>query len=178
MDSVQPYQIGTKWRFASRTSGYEFTEELVLYPEVDGSACSDDYLPEEISAVDLWAYWIKKYASRYSQERPTEYRQGEVPILWTATTTRRAGIFESAPYQLGWTDFPDEDFLTHFTTPVHAKTGEDINWLRLRVLDKAWNSKQADKGGFIQEATGWKPSPLQRVMNYIQIGRASGMPTL
>ncbi|WP_328491313.1 hypothetical protein OHS59_44295 [Streptomyces sp. NBC_00414] len=32
-------------------------------------------------------------------------------------------------------------------------------WLRSTVLDRGWNNSTADKGGFIQEATGWKPSP-------------------
>ena len=39
--------------------------------------------------------------------------------------------------------------------------GERLNWLLLPVEDKLWNAKQANKGGFIQEATGWKPSILQ-----------------
>jgi hypothetical protein len=29
------------------------------------------------------------------------------------------------------------------------------------VKDLAWNQTTANKGGFIQEATGWKPSALQ-----------------
>ncbi|NER28870.1 MAG: hypothetical protein F6J89_14840 [Symploca sp. SIO1C4] len=53
------------------------------------------------------------------------------------------------------------DFLNYFTSPVHFKTGEPLNWLSLPVVDKLWNNQRADKGGFIQEATGWKPSILQ-----------------
>jgi hypothetical protein len=36
-----------------------------------------------------------------------------------------------------------------------------MNWFMLPVVDKLWNSERFDKGGFIQEATGWKPSILQ-----------------
>ena len=45
--------------------------------------------------------------------------------------------------------------------PVDAETGDELDWLALPVVDKLWNSKRGDKGGFIQEATGWKPSILQ-----------------
>jgi len=45
--------------------------------------------------------------------------------------------------------------------PVNAKTGEPLNWFALPVVDKRWNTRRADKGGFIQEHTGWKPSVLQ-----------------
>ncbi|OIP26010.1 MAG: hypothetical protein AUK00_05490 [Dehalococcoidia bacterium CG2_30_46_9] len=54
-----------------------------------------------------------------------------------------------------------DDFLTHFTWPIHSVTGERLNWLTLPVVDKLWNPKRANKGGFIQEVTGWKPAILQ-----------------
>jgi len=31
----------------------------------------------------------------------------------------------------------------------------------LPIADMSWNDERADKGGFIQEATGWKPAILQ-----------------
>jgi hypothetical protein len=102
-----------------------------------------------------------------------------VPIYWAVTTPQVRGVFESAPHQSGviWhgLDFKPEDFLTHYTDPLHAKTGESINWLRVPVLDRGWNERRADKSGFIQEATGWKPSPLQTAMDVRQIARASGV---
>ncbi|MBH8550844.1 hypothetical protein I8751_00235 [Nostocaceae cyanobacterium CENA357] len=58
-------------------------------------------------------------------------------------------------------DLPHENFVTFFTHPVDSVTGKPINWLDVPVNDKLWNSKRADKGGFIQQATGWKPSILQ-----------------
>ena len=44
---------------------------------------------------------------------------------------------------------------------ANSVTGEELNWLTLPVVDKLWNRKRADKGGFIQEATGWKPAIFQ-----------------
>jgi hypothetical protein len=81
-------------------------------------------------------------------------------------------VFEAAPFA---PNVLSEDFLTHYTLPAHAKTGERLNWARLPVLDRGWNETTADKGGFIQEATGWKPSPLQPTMDYLAIGRAAGL---
>ncbi|WP_328835303.1 hypothetical protein [Streptomyces europaeiscabiei] len=58
---------------------------------------------------------------------------------------------------------------------MNADSGEVVNWLRLPVLDRGWNDTAAHKGGFIQEATGWKPSPLQATMDMVQIGYAAGL---
>ncbi len=54
-----------------------------------------------------------------------------------------------------------DDFLSFFTWPVHSVTGERLNWLTLPAVDKLWDPRRADKGGFIQQATGWKPAILQ-----------------
>ncbi|QDN54307.1 hypothetical protein FNV67_00890 (plasmid) [Streptomyces sp. S1D4-20] len=54
-------------------------------------------------------------------------------------------------------------------------TGEAVNWLRLPVVDRAWNATARDQGGFVQEATGWKPSALQPTMNVVQVARAAGL---
>lgn len=175
MSSVQPYPCGTLWRFRSKASGHEFTRELALYAEPGGSTLSDDYMPEEISATDLWTQWVTGYAEKYHAEDPDRYGPGQVPVYWSVTTPEMRGIFELAPFQRERPDFPSEDFLTHYTVPLHAATGEAINWLRVPVLDFGWNQKRADKGGFIQEATGWKPSPLQAVMDFARIGRAAGL---
>jgi hypothetical protein len=56
---------------------------------------------------------------------------------------------------------PEEDFLTFYSWPEDTKTRALLNWLTLPVVDKRWNNQRGDKGGFIQEATGWKPSILQ-----------------
>ena len=32
--------------------------------------------------------------------------------------------------------------------------------MKLRVVEKRWCSKRGDKGGFLTQATGWKPGIL------------------
>ncbi|MEU8735249.1 hypothetical protein AB0C68_38520 [Streptomyces tendae] len=187
--TVQPYPPGTRWTITSRY-GHVQTEELVLYAEPNYASITDDYLPDEISATELWRMWVDKVANRAHEQWPDLYRPGEVTILWTLTTPAVTDIFEAAPHAKQLPPDPElvrlfgphrpEDFLTHYKTPVHAVTGEPVNWLRLPVLDRGWNATAAHRGGFIQEATGWKPSPLQPTMDVVQIGRAAGLyaPTL
>ncbi|MFF1444148.1 hypothetical protein [Streptomyces sp. NPDC058295] len=184
--TVQPYPAGTQWTFSSHRTGYTKTEELVLYAEPNGASMSDDYLPEETSASELWRMWVDKYANYFHQKWPTAYRPGEVHIYWTVTQPTFNGTFEGAPHAVGTPPDPEmvalfgssresEHFLTHFTDPVHAVTGERLNWLRLPVLDRGWNETAAHKGGFIQEVTGWKPAPLQTTMDVVQVGKAAGV---
>jgi hypothetical protein len=192
--TVQPYPPGTQWTFSARRHNFTQTKELVLYPEPNGSAITDDYLAEEISAVALWRMWVDKYANYYHRRWPNQYRPGEVHIYWTVTEPKFTGTFEAAPHTLDTPPDPDmarlfggmvslfgeeaqegENFLTHFTDPVNADTGERLNWLRLPVMDRAWNATASNKGGFIQEATGWKPSPLQPTMDVVRIAAAAGL---
>lgn len=176
MSTVQPYPSTARWTFHSTRSGHERTVQLALYWESDGSAMSDDYAPDEADASELWRKWVDRYAAKYHQESPETYAPHHVPIYWFVMSVGGGGTFEAAPHQT----LPDsflqrQHFLTSYTEPVHAVTGEPINWLRLPVLSRGWNASQADKGGFIQEATGWKPSPLQPVMDVRQVARAAGI---
>ncbi|MFD7964254.1 hypothetical protein ACFV5J_25980 [Streptomyces zaomyceticus] len=66
-----------------------------------------------------------------------------------------------------------EDFLTFYTWPVHAETRERINWVRVPVRDRLWHGSRADKGGFIQELTGWKPSPFEPLFHVDVIAGAA-----
>ncbi|HEX5566726.1 MAG TPA: hypothetical protein VFY14_07340 [Streptomyces sp.] len=183
MSTVQPYPPGTRWRYRNKDSGYEFTEELVLYPEPNGATLTDDFVPEQIPAHDLWTMWVEEYADYYHERWPHLYRPGEVQILWSVTTPEFLRVFEAAPYTVdsrtapGEThaDWAGEDFLTHFTAPVHAVTGGPVNWARLPVVDRGWRPGRGDKAGFVQEATGWKPAPLQPTMDVRQLGRAAGL---
>ncbi|MFD8916081.1 hypothetical protein [Streptomyces sp. NPDC059575] len=101
--------------------------------------------------------------------------------MWSVTTPTGSIIMKFARHVWGYQDPSthddpyQQDFLTHYAHPTRAGTGERLNWLRLPVLDLEWNAKTADTGGFIQEATGWKPSPLQPTMDEEQIGRAAGL---
>lgn len=100
-----------------------------------------------------------------------QFRPGEVPIYWTVTQPDGQGIFESPPHV---PDHP-ENFLTYYTHPVHAVTEERLNWLRLPVPDRRWSATDNHRGGFIQQATRWKPSPLQPTTNVRQLGAAAGL---
>jgi hypothetical protein len=181
MTTTQPYPPGTRWTWTGRQyRTATFTEELALHWESNGSTITDDYLPEEVSASELWRRWVDEYADRAHRDWPGLYRPGEVTILWSVTTPNVTGVFELAPHTADrrGTDSPLhrlEHFLTHYTDPVHAETGEPVNWARLPVLDRGWSTVRVDKGGFVQEATGWKPSPLQEVMDVRQVGAAAGL---
>jgi len=141
------------WRVRSLRSDYEWEGVLVAYWEVYLDPISDEYTPREIDARGLFSKWEKQVRKKYPN--------GLVPIYWFVSCEEQ-GKFDSMPFQFN--HFPEmlkEDFLTFFTWPVDSVTGEQLNWLTLPVADKLWNSRRADKGGFIQQATGWKPAILQ-----------------
>lgn len=129
------------WTFQARRSGYVRRSRLALVPEVNGTSISDDWLPDEISAAELFRQWNRRYVKD----------DGWVSIYWSV---QGDGIGETAPFQPAW----GEDFLTHYTWPLNAD-GERLNWNSLPVLDGRWYS-EGTKGGFFQEHTGWKPAPF------------------
>ena len=142
------------WQFRARPTGVNFEGPLEAVWEVMLDPMSDDYTPDEIDATELLVLWAEKVR----KERP----DGLIPIFWYVQSEGQ-GQFERMPFQ--FEHDPDleqaEDFLTYLTWPTNSTTGERLNWLTLPVVDKLWNSKRSNKGGFIQEATGWKPSILQ-----------------
>ncbi len=141
------------WRVSSLHSDYEWEGVLVAYWEAELDPISDDYTPRESDARELFHMWEKRVREKYLN--------GLVPIHWFVEC-REQGKFNCMPFQFN--HFPQyslEDFLFFFTWPVSSATGGRLNWLTLPVADKLWNSRRADKGGFIQQATGWKPAILQ-----------------
>ena len=141
------------WKFTIIATGHERKAALEAYWEVYYDPISDDYTPHEVDASELFKKWVSKVKE--------EYPDGLVPIYWSVRC-EESGIHEFMPFQ--FTHFKMdhyEDFLTFFTWPVHSSSGDSLNWLTLPVVDKLWNANQANKGGFIQEATGWKPAILQ-----------------
>ncbi|MEU4439117.1 hypothetical protein [Micromonospora chalcea] len=165
------YDPDREWEFATHRSSYNRTVPLDLYWELDGDPLTDDWTPDEITAAELWDRWIDRYINRPRRPRPTPYT---VTIYWSV---QGPGVSETAPFQ-DWTSRDlsrqPEDFLSFYTWPVDPKTGERLQWTRLPVVDKLWQP-HGTKGGFIQELTGWKPSPLQTTVNIDQIAQAAGV---
>jgi hypothetical protein len=144
------------WTFSSRRSDFEQTVDLRLAWEVTGDPVSDYYTPEESSAAELWSIW----RGQYPEDR--------LDIAWFV---RGDNVAEFAPRAgLGASG---DDFLTYFTWPVDTD-GNLLRWTDLPVEDKLWNSVGANKGGFIQEHSGWKPSPFQQQMDVAVIERILG----
>lgn len=174
--TTAPYPPGTRWVFQARGTSHTKTTELFLLPEPNGSTITDDYTRDEITAHDLWVQWVNEFADIEHKRHPDDYDPGEVRIYWTVMNVAElaphsydARATRTSPY------IPRDNFDTIYTPPKHAVTGEPLNWLRLPVADRGWNATVGDKGGFIQEVTGWKPAPLQSTMNVRQLGAAAGL---
>lgn len=143
------------WRVGFKGQHDAWQGELVAYWEVHLDPMSDNYTPFEISAEDLLQQWAVDARSDFPDEL--------IPIHWFAESPGQ-GKFQQMPFQfnhLKKVDPQPEDFLSFYRWPVDSRTDEPLNWLTLPVVDKYWSAERATKGGFIQEATGWKPSILQ-----------------
>ena len=164
---TMPTQQENRWRVRFKGSGGSWEGPLVAYWEIELDPMSDDYTPDEISAREL----LDKWAARVSEKRP----DGLIPIYWFVES-REAAKFEEMPFQYDHFEgkYKREGFLDFYGWPVHVVTGEPLNWLTLPVADKLWNKRHADSGGFIQEATGWKPSILQPHVYLSALLRATG----
>lgn len=152
------------WRVRCRHTGYEWVGPLVAYSEVALDPISDDYSPDEIEAPELFRMWEKRVQEKYPN--------GLIPIYWFAEC-KEEGKFAAMPFQ--FEHIPGslyEAFLTFYSWPVDSVTGRRLNWLTLPVADKRWRANHADKGGFIQEATGWKPAILQPYVYLPALSRA------
>jgi hypothetical protein len=148
------------WKFKNRRVGFECTATLVAYWEVSLDPISGDFTPKETPAADIFSRWVREVRKKYPN--------GLIPIWWFVDATgeiiKDGGDFKTfnlMPFQLEHFPPAAKDFLAFFTWPVNAKTSELLNWLKLPVVDKLWRPSRTDKGGFIQETTGWKPSILQ-----------------
>jgi len=149
------------WRI--RATGDKVYGYLRLYWEVEGDPITDGFLPEEVSALDLWERWVRNLAD---PER--------VRIYWSVICPE-AGVYEVAPFSIRMPPVR-EDFLTFFTWPRREDTGELLKWTELPVVDKRWVLGNGDKGGFIQEVTGWKPAPFQETVNILSLAEAARLP--
>lgn len=139
----------TVWTFEDR-HGEQTSAELLLEWEVRGDPISDNYAPNDIAAGPLFDLWVAGLGRSH----------GTVPIAWFLAG---GGVFEFAPLAVRTTTVErinGPDFLTFYSVPRDPE-GNPVNWLELPVADKLWDGEHANKGGFIQSATGWKPSALQ-----------------
>ncbi len=149
--------MGQVWEFKSNKDGRRHTNVyLMAVWEASHDSISEGSLPGEISARELlgkWTYTVTK-----------EYPNGLIPIYWSVEV-EGADVRAVTPFPSQFDHSHGQkvrdDFLTRFTWPMDTKTGDFLNWLTLPVKDKLWRPQQANKGGFIQEATQWKPSILQ-----------------
>jgi hypothetical protein len=160
------------WIFHNNETGTEFKVELHLDWEVNGAALSDNYTPRDVGARDLWNTWFEAYGRRPH----TKLGAGWATINWSVSGPASSAIFEAAPFVYNDAGTTNESFLDYFSWPVHEQTSERLQWSALPVLDKRWTLEQADKGGFFQEATGWKPSPYQPLIHLPSLAQAAGLP--
>lgn len=145
----------TLWKCQNLRTGFEPEGTLEAYWEVSNDPISDEYTPQEIDATELFGMWAKLVKGKYPN--------GLIPIYWFVDYQGgNVSTFEGMPFQHNhFPNYKTENFLTFFTWPVNTVTNEPLNWLTLSVKDKLWTPENADKGGFIEQATGWKPAILQ-----------------
>lgn len=158
------------YSWKSRRHGADRIGELALLWFVYNDALSDDYDSSEVDARDLWRIWRDK--NPIDEQAESRWGEGAVRISWLVSGD---ASFEGAPFAVDISGYESETFLDHYTNPIEVATGDPIQWTRLPVEDKVWREDRSDKGGFIQEATGWKPSPLQPVFWPDQVAAACGL---
>lgn len=153
--SLTTYPADTRWRFIS-PRGTEKIGTLSLYWELPNDWISDDDTPETAEARELLERWLRWLwdAKPFSEELGVPH----VPINWSVDGQDSA-TYEKAPSIVPYDRA--ETFATIYTHPENEQTEEPINWLRVPVKDKLWRPGRGDKGGFIQEVTGFKPAALQ-----------------
>ncbi len=165
------YPPGTRWRYRSRRySDVEKVGDLDLTWELSRDWITDDFTPDQISAEDLlerWLVWVW-------EARPFDEDLGvpHVPIRWSVRGEDSATFEAAPPIRPFGVHARRDHFLTIYTHPEDEQTEEPVNWLRLPVRDKLWRPGSGDKGGFVQEATGFKPHALQPALDLRVLGAA------
>lgn len=143
-----------RYRYTLLESGIQNTGTLEVHWEANFSSMSDDYTPDEISAKKLFEKWVSKVRDKHPD--------GLVHISWFIHVKGdRISSLEFMPFQYFPLENKPKNYLDRWSHPVDCETNEPIDFLSLPVPNKFWNLKRYDKGGFIQQATGWKPSMLQ-----------------
>lgn len=140
------------WTVVSRLGYARRGIPLEWYWEVHLDWLSDDYAPAEISPYDLFKLWDREIENRNA------ISNGLVKVDWYVAGP---SFLEAAPAFGRYGRESTSRYDVFFHPPVATSDGSSIDWSRLPVVDKLWNEDRCDKGGFLQEVTGWKPSVLQ-----------------
>jgi hypothetical protein len=166
----KPYPASKVWHFHGRRHAFERSTPLCLVWEVNCDPISDSYLYEDADADELLRIWLRDLDDERHPGWAPALGKPYVHISWYI---EGGGCFETTSWDDMHVFYPDLGFdpremgnswFDTFSTPVDDD-GEPINWLRLPVVNKLWTPSRMDKGGFIQSATGWKPSAFQPVVN-------------
>lgn len=170
-DPRRELATGKRWEFDLLDGRNRWEVNLHLYWELNWDSITDDYYVDEISPIELWRMWIKKSLPDVRAEQL--YGPGARRIHWFVGG---GTCFEGAPFQ----DERNEphvgsNFLDHYTWPRDPETREPMIWSALPVVDRLWRPGRGDKGGFIQELTGWKPSPMQAFVNIPTLEKMAGI---
>jgi hypothetical protein len=145
----------------------EYVQEIQLWLEweIDCSAIGGNYSSDEISANDMWRMFIDMY---YPD-------RGWAPIFWMVSPIHETAPFQAAhSVRLGaagahGTIGDPRGMLREYQWPVDAETGERLNFMSLPVKESSW---------FVEQATGWKPSPLEPMVSIAMLdgGAPRGLP--
>lgn len=133
----------------TKRGGRSYTEPLVLWWEIDYETITDDYDYDEADEFELFRWWSRLLESKGRTST------SQLPIWWSVSGPTTA---EFAEQSSEWPDGPYFDKYYYLSSP----NGSHIPVHCLPVADKKWTASQMDKGGFIQQATQWKPTPLQQ----------------
>jgi len=125
----------------------------------DGAFYAQNWVPAEISALELFERWRREVVGG----------SGAAALFWTVCAEsgwgRRRDIARY-PFAVQHHLVAGRSFGELFTVPVSEQTGETIRWERVSVADKRWRAGRVDSSGFVQEALGWSPHPLQPVFDF------------
>lgn len=145
------YPLDAQWTYTDHDANFPRTTSLSLSWRLNGD--HEQATSPFVSAPEALDDWLRRYGHDL------------MPIHWTIAETTDAAPFQGLA----------KDFLSAFSWPTHHETQEPVNFNRLRVLDRHWTPEKFSVGGFIQEATGWKPAPLQPVFDTRRVLQAAGL---
>lgn len=157
--------LDNTWNFRIRSDrgpGWTDMPLSLSWSLPEAASISDNNTQEDMSARQALTVWLERLEGATA-----------IPISWAVSGQ---GIYEKAPFCPPDADDPaPENFLTFYTWPVHAATGQRLLFTQLPVADETWEpGLDRGKAGFVQAATGWKPSPLQQTMDLEIILAAAG----